>query len=119
MRNRRELGEGRLGCLFGLILLLIAGLIAYKLIPVKVKTADMRDSVQAEARSAGQHNDGSIMKALLLKAESLQLPITEKDITIVRSAGEVRVDVDYTVPVQFPGFVYQWHFHHHAENPIF
>ena len=119
MRNRRELGEGRLGCLFGLILLLIAGMVAYKMIPVKVKTADMRDSVQNEARSAGQHNDASILKALLLKAESLQLPIAEKDITIVRAGGEIRVDVDYTVPVKFPGFLYQWHFHHHAENPIF
>lgn len=119
MRNRRELGEGRLGCLFGLILLLIAGMVAYKMIPVKVKTAEMRDAVQDEARSAGQHNDGSIMKALLNKAESLQLPITEKDISIVRSSGEIRVDCDYTVPVKFPGFVYQWHFHHHADNPIF
>ena len=119
MRNRRESGEGRIGCIFGLILLLIAGLIAYKMIPVKVKTSDMRETVQNEARSAGQHNDASIMKSLLTKAESLQLPVTDKDIAIVRVAGEIRVDVDYTVPVQFPGFVYQWHFHHHAENPIF
>ena len=35
-RNRRERGEGQLGCLVGLVLLLIAGLIAYRLIPVKV-----------------------------------------------------------------------------------
>jgi hypothetical protein len=119
MRNRRELGEGRLGCLFGLILLLIAGMVAYKMIPVKVKTAEMRDTVQDEARSAGQHNDGSILKALLLKAQTLELPVTEKDINIVRSSGQIRVDVEYTVPVNFPGFVYQWHFHHHAENPIF
>ena len=34
-------------------------------------------------------------------------PVTEKDVNIVRSGGEIRVDVDYTVPGQFPGFVYQ------------
>ena len=60
-----------------------------------------------------------IAKALLEKGQKLDLPITENSIQINRASGEIRVDVDYTVPVQFPGYVYQWHFHHRAENPIF
>jgi|SRR5215212_6611637 len=119
MRNRRELGEGRIGCLFGLVVLLIAGMIAYKMIPVKVKAAEMRDEVSDNSKSAGQHNDKWIAAALLNKAQSLGLPIGEENIKIVRANSEIKVDVDYTVPVQFPGYVYQWHFHHHAENPIF
>jgi hypothetical protein len=29
------------------------------------------------------------------------------------------VSVDYVVPIDFPGFTYQWHFHADATNPIF
>ena len=119
MRNRRELGEGKIGCLFGLIVLLIAGMIAYKMIPVKVKAAEMRDAVSDEARSASQHTDKNILASLLEKARSLELPVAEKDIDIRRANGEIHIEVDYTVPVKFPGYVYQWHFHHKAENPLF
>ena len=118
-RNRSQRGEGQVGCLVGLVILLIAGLIAYKMIPIKVKSADLRDTVQDVARSAGQHNDKWIATAILNKARSLELPVTEESIKIVRANSEIRVDVDYTVPVKFPGFVYQWRFHHKAENPIF
>jgi len=119
MRNRRELGEGKIGCLIGLIILLLAGMVAYKMIPVKVKAAEMRDAVSDEARSAAQHNDKWILNSLLTKAQSLGLPIGEKEIQIARTGGEIRIEVDYTVPVKFPGYVYQWHFHHKSENPLF
>ena len=118
-RIRSQKGEGKVGCLIGLILLLIAVLVAYKMIPIKVKSADLRDTVQDVARSAGQHNDKWIATAVLQKAQSLELPVTEEQIEVVRANSEIRVEVDYTVPVKFPGYVYQWHFHHKAENPIF
>jgi len=119
MRNRRELGEGRLGCLFGLVILLVAGMIAYKMIPVKVKAAEMRTEVTDDAKSAGQHTDKWIAAAILKRAQLLELPVTENDIKVERANSEIKVDVDYTVPVKFPGYTYQWHFHHSAENPIF
>jgi hypothetical protein len=118
-RNRSQKGEGKVGCLIGLVVLLIAAMIAYKMIPIKVKSADLRDTVQDVARSAGQHNDKWIATAVLNKAQSLELPVTEESIKVVRANSEIRVDVDYTVPVKLPGFTYQWHFHHKAENPIF
>jgi hypothetical protein len=119
LRNRRERGEGQFGCLVSLAILLLAGLVAYKMIPIKVKAADLRDTVVDEAKSAGQHNNKQITAAILSKAESLDLPLEEDDIQIKRKSAEISVDVRYTVPVEFPGFTYQWNFHHHAENPIF
>lgn len=118
-RNRRERGEGQFGCLVGLVLLLIAGLIAYKLIPVKVKTADLRDTVVDESKSAGRHKDPEIRGNILHKAKQLDLPVTEKDIRIERVRGYIRVEVTYTVPVEFPGYTYKWDFRHFYENPIF
>ena len=118
-RRWRERGEGRMGCLFGLVLLLIGILVAYKMIPIKVKAAEMRDVVQDEARAAGQHSDKLILETILSKAKSLELPIEKENVEISRRANEITVDLKYTVPVVFPGYTYNWNFHHRAENPIF
>jgi hypothetical protein len=118
-RNRRERGEGQFGCLVGLVLLLIAGLIAYRLIPVKVRAAEMRDTVIDESKSAGQHNDKQIKEAILFKAKQLELPVEDGNVMVKRSPNYIRVEVTYTVPVEFPGYTYHWNFEHKYENPVF
>jgi len=119
LRNRRERGEGQFGCLVGLALLVIAGLVAYRMIPIKVKAAELRDTISDEAKSAGNRDNRTIERTILDKAQRLELPVKKSGITIRRRANEIAVDVKYTVPVEFPGYTYKWKFHHHAENPIF
>ena len=118
-RNRGEAGEGQFGCLIGIVLLLAAGLVAYKMIPIKVKAAEMRDTVIDEAKSGGQHTDKRITDEILRTAERLDLPVAEDAIIIERHAGQIRVEVSYTIPVEFPGYTYNWSFRHRTENPIF
>jgi hypothetical protein len=119
MRKRSERGEGQFGCLLGLVFLLLAGLIAYRMIPIKVKAAELRDTIVDESKSAGQHGKDQIEAAIVDKAERLGLPVTKKNIDIEKRANEIRIDVKYTVPVDFPGYTFKWKFHHHTENPIF
>jgi type III secretion system FlhB-like substrate exporter len=119
LRNRRELGEGQFGCLVGLVILLIGIFVAYKMIPVKVKAAEIRQVTEDESKSAGTHGDEQIKGTILRKAKDDELPITEDNIHIERTSQEIKIDVEYDVPVEFPGFVYKWHFHHHTDNPLF
>lgn len=119
MRASRQRGEGNLGCLVGLIFLALAIFIAYKMIPVKVKNAELRQVIVDEAKSAGSHNDDKIRGAILYKAQENHLPVTEDMIHITRAASEITVDVQYTVPIEFPGYTYNWNIHHVAQNPIF
>ena len=123
LRNRRgrerEKGESQFGCLVGIVILLVAGVLAYKLIPVKVKAADLRDTVVDEAKSAGQHDETVITRNILQKAKELNFPVTEENIEINRKSTYVIIDVNYVVPVDLPGYTFNWKFHHHAENPIF
>jgi hypothetical protein len=118
-RFRGQRGEGQFGCVIGLILLLAGIFVAYKMIPIKVKAAELRQEVVDEAKSAGTHGDDRIRAAILAKAQQQGLPVSEGDIKISRAGNNITVDVQYVVPVEFPGFTYQWQFHHHAENPIF
>jgi hypothetical protein len=118
-RKRGEAGEGNFGCLVGLVIMLAGIFIAYKIIPVKVKAADLRQVITDESKSAGQHNDGRIRAAILTKAREVELPVTDDEITINRTSTNIHVTVEYTVPIDFPGKVYQWHIKSEAENPIF
>jgi uncharacterized membrane protein YqiK len=118
-RYRYQRGEGQGGCVVGLILLLIGIFIAYKLIPVKIKAAEMRQTVVDEAKMAGSRDNGRIMTRILQKADELRLPVTEKDVKINRGNNQIRIDVTYVVPIDFPGYKYNWSFHHSADNPIF
>ena len=118
-KSRRERGEGQFGCLIGLILLGLAIFVAWKMIPVKVKAAELRQTVVDEAKSAGTHNDDRIRAAILAKAREDNLPFTENDVKIVRSLAEIIVTMTYTIPIVFPGYTYNWHIEHQAKNPIF
>ena len=118
-RSRRESGEGQLGCLFGVALLLLAVFVAWKVIPVKVRAADLRQAVIDEAKSAGTHNDEQIMKYILAKAADQQLPVTEDNVKISRRQNDITIDVNYVMPIEFPGYTYNWHLEHEAKNPIF
>ena len=117
--TRRERGESNFGCLFGLVLLAIAVLVAYKMIPVKIKNAEMRAAITDEAKSAGTHNDGQIIEYIYAKATEDNIPLAKEAIHVRRANNEITIDVEYTIPVQFPGYTYQWHVQHHANNPIF
>lgn len=119
LRNRRERGEGQLGCLVGLIFLALAVFVAWKMVPIKVKAAEVRGVVVDEAKSAGTHSDKVIMGNILSKAHEDNLPLTEENVKISRGGGNITIDVNYVVPVEFPGYTYQWHFNHTATNPIF
>ena len=120
MRVRRgERGEGRLGCLVGLIFLAIAVFIAWKVIPIKVRAAELRQVVVDEAKAAGTHNNDQIKGAIMMKVHDTGLPVTEDDVKITRANSQITVDVEYDVPIDFLVTTHKWHEHHHAENPIF
>jgi hypothetical protein len=119
LRRRGELGEGQMGCVIGLIVLALGVFVAWKMVPVKVKAAEVRQVVVDEAKSAGTHNDKVIMGNILAKAREDKLPISEENVKITRANSEITVEVNYVVPIEFPGYTYQWHINHTATNPIF
>lgn len=118
-RFQGQRGEGQFGCVVALVLLLVGIFVAYKMVPIKVKAAELRGEVVDEAKNAGTRTDERIMNSIVAKGQSLNLPVTKESVTISRAATTIHVRVEYTVPIEFPGFTYRWQFKHVAENPIF
>lgn len=119
-RRTAERGEGNLGCIVWVLLLAIGVLFAWKLIPVKMNSAELYDYMDELARfSAGHEAPEDIKKKLLGRADELRIPLDKDHVMVERSGDRIRMSVDYTVPVEFPGYTYNWHFHHELDRPIF
>lgn len=120
LSRKGELGEGQVGCIIGLIILLGCVFVAYKMIPVKIKGAEMKQFVVDEGKSAGlRKGPKDIRERILHRARELEVPLEEKNLKVSRDNSRVRIDVEYTIPVEFPGYTYNWHFEHKVNNPVF
>ena len=118
-RRISERGEGKGGCIVGLIILLAAVFIAYKMIPVKIRSAEMRQTVTDEAKIAGSKNEEQIRKSILAKAYELKLNVNPERLEVNKANERIKIKVEYTVPVEFPGYTYNWNFRHTADAPVF
>jgi len=121
MRKRiAERGEGNLGCILWLLVLGLAVLISWKLIPVKIASAEFNDFMADQAQLAGVNTTAEdVKKNILQRAAELKLPLDKDHIKVERIGDRIRMEADYVVPVEFPGYTYNWHFHHELDRPIF
>jgi len=121
VRTRRsERGEGRMGTIFGLVVLAVTVYLAFKVLPVMVNAYAFRDYIEQETRFAALRNkDEEVIKRVLRKAEELDLPVTRKSITVNRSTSHFDIRVAYTIPIETPVYTYNWVFNEENRAPLF
>lgn len=118
-RRRLQSGEGQLGCIISLVLLLAVAFVAFKMVPVKVKAAEFRQELVDEAKSGSLRNDKQIRSNLMNRASELGLPLQEQNLKITRSVSNITIEAKYIVPVEFPGYTYMWEFDPSYSTPLF
>lgn len=119
-KSKSQLGEGQAGCIISLLILLAVGFFAYKIIPPKLKAAEMRQFVIDEGKSAGlRKGDKHIRANIMDMADELEIAVDPKDLKIRRARGKIYIDIDYVIPVELPGYTHNYHFHHETANPLF
>ena len=118
---RYQRGDVPVGCLVGGAVALIVILISIKVAPIMIHVGelDKQIGVYADRANRREYNDKRIERAILTKAESLDLPVTKKDIKIKRTSNRIKITVVYEVPIEFPGYTYVWHKEHFHERPLF
>jgi hypothetical protein len=120
MRRRfAERGEGNAGCIFWAVVLAVGILIAWKTVPVKISSAQLYDFMEEQAKFAANLPPPEIAKKILWKAQELKLPVDKDHIKVERVGDNIRMEASYTVPIEFPGYTYEWHFDHQVDRPIF
>jgi len=119
-RRRSERGEGNIGCILWLLALGLAVLIAWKAVPVKMQSTELYDYMDELAKfGAARTVPEDLEKQILNRAQQLHIPLDKKNVKVERNGDHIYMEVDYTIPVEFPGYTYQWHFRQTLDRPIF
>ena len=119
MRRRAGIGEGKLGCILWLVVLLLVGLIAYRAIPIKIAASELYDYMDDQARFSGRASAAALKANVLRRAKELELPVTARDVTVQKRGGTVRMQCKFTAPVNVLGYTYNWDFDLVVDRQIF
>jgi hypothetical protein len=119
-RRRSERGEGNLGCILWLVALGLAILIAWKAVPVKMQSTELYDFMDETAKFRSERTPPEeLEKQIVDRAKQLNIPLDKKNVKVERKGDRIYMEVEYTIPVEFPGYTYQWHFRQTLDRPIF
>ena len=119
-RRGLRTGEGNVGCILWVLVLAIIGLICFKVIPVKIANAELLDYIETTSQHASKKETGEILrKRFLKKAAELELPVEKDDISVKKTNDAVRVELNYTIPLEFPGYTYEMTVDKTIEKTIF
>jgi hypothetical protein len=121
---RDEQGKGKLGCLFSLGLVALLIYVGKDFGAVYFRYYQIKDEVKTQVGFAPALTDAAIRDRLVLKSDSLDIPIGPKDwqITRTRSPSEISISGTYTdsVVVNLPGYhkIFFFHFSPGARAPL-
>ena len=113
-----ERGAGNLKAIIWTMILVAFIYATAMVLPVLINEYQFQDSLQNIARFASINRKSSdqIQKSVLEEAQKEDLPVEAGDIKVESTAGNVHINVDYSVTVDLK--VYQWtlNFHPAANN---
>ncbi len=118
-RRAAERGEGNFGCILWVAALGLAVLIAVKMVPVKIASSQLFDFMEEQAKFAATVPPENLAKGIVNKAKELELPLAKEDVHVERIGDNIRMRAVFTVPVEFPGYTYLWHFDQQVNRPIY
>ncbi len=119
MRRRAGLGEGKLGCVVWCAVLVLAGLIAYRTIPVKLASTQLYDYMDDQARFGARTPPLVMRDRILKRAKELDLPVVARDITVTKRGGVIRAQCKFTAPVDILGYTHNWEFDLVVDRQVF
>ena len=121
---RDESGKGKLGCLFVVAVVVLLIYVGKDFGAIYFRYYQINDEVKTQASFAPGLTDAAIRDRLVLKSDSLGIPVGPKEwqITRTRSPSEISISTTYrdSVVVNLPGYhkVFIFHFTPSARAPL-
>jgi len=106
-----ESGRSFLGGILTLAVIAALIYVAFLTVPIYVNNYELEGYIRdlAIQASVARSPAGEIQKSVLAKALDLHLPVSADQIKVESNRGNIKIDVDYTVPVDLK--VYTWVLH--------
>jgi len=121
MRKIGQRGEGRVGFIITLVLVIAGIFVGVKVIPVRINAYQLKDTLREEARfaSVNHNSDSEVKQRILDQAQSLQIPLDPENVTIKRNKKEVIVRAKFVQPIDLKVTVYSYRFDEEQRAPVF
>ena len=120
-RTRGIRGGANIGCVIWLVILGFVGYVLYKVVPIKMASAEFYDTMQEQASFGSIKDPKFIEYEILKKAEELQIPVRKENLKITKSSNSIKVEAHYEITVDFfnGAYKYVWKFDPVVQRPLF
>lgn len=122
MDRQRQAGAVRVGCILLVTVFAMFALptlfVLWKLLPAKTAASELYDYMVEQAKEAGDTPASLLKQRLVSKARELDLPIDAGIVKVELPSGRIRISASFTVPIEFPGYTYDWEFDLRVERPL-
>src|SRR5690348_5087523 len=115
---RGEKGGARLKTLMALAIVFGMVFCGIKIVPIYVNNFELQESMQEESTYASVNRTSAddIRADLQNKLQNLNVAVDPASIQVSSFQGNVKISLEYTVPVDLAVYQLQLHFHPHAHN---
>lgn len=118
-RKARERGDGRLKAIVVTAVILMAVYAAFKIVPAYVNEFQLADKIQEQARFAvvNRYTEDQIRDNVFGVVQDLNIQgVKREDIKVTATREDVRISLDYTVPVDLLVYRTELHFSPESDN---
>ena len=120
VQRRSESGSARLKLIIVLGVIAIIGYVGYLYIPIAIVAYYFKDVMQNKVNLAAvQGYDTNWLRDEVTKSEPEYHVPQEATITPTQADGRMEVRVQFTRPISFPGFTYNYDFDYTAKSTSF
>ena len=115
-----ERGGARLKFILVIAVIAVVGYLGYQFIPVAYQAYEIRDLMQNEVNTASAMGKPTswIQEQLVKRFPEYGIPASAV-VTPAQEGNRLEVRVQYTQPIEFPGYVYNYEFDHTAKSATF
>ena len=117
--RRMAKGEGKAGCVFYLLLVVVVGFVAMKVVPVQVTKMELQDYMKELAMTNPRKDGEWFRRKIHERSKTLDIPLEKKHIEVNKGARRVVMDVKYTVVLDLIVTEYPMNVDIHLDREIF
>jgi len=117
-KRQRERGEGKAKAIIYTVIFLTAIYSAVKVVPAYVSDFQLKDKIQEQARFAvvNRFTEEQIRQNIYKVVKELEIPAKAEDIKVLADNSQVRISLNYTVPVDILFYHVELHFSPSSES---
>lgn len=120
LRTRGERGGARLKLVLFLAVVAIVGYVGYMYVPVAIDAYYFKDAMQNKVNmAAAQGYDAAWLADQISKSKSQYNVPEHAVISPAQKEGRMEVRVQFTRPISFPGYTYNYDFDYTAQSTSF